>query len=332
MDDELKRELLQRLTAIEGRLDDLEIDHSNLKAAYARSRAHGRRLWLRPPMWTYEQHPPRPLTVGSPSLPKTLPQKIPTIAIVTPSFNHSRFLRATIDSVIGQNYPSLFYHVQDGGSDDGSVETLKSYGDQISWRSEPDKGQSEAINTGFAGSNGDIMAYLNSDDILLPGALASIANFFAERPDVDIVYGHRIFIDRTGSEIGRAILPVHNDKALHYADYIPQETMFWRRRVWDRIGPLDVSFEYAMDWDFILRAQAAGFKLERLRKFYACFRVHDEQKTTRNYERGREEMQKLRLRSLGHVPTQREIYRAMMPYLLRQFTFHWSYQLGILKR
>ena len=332
MDDELKRELLQRLTAIEARLDNFEINHSNLKAAYARSRAHGRRLWLRPPMWTYEQHPPRPLALGSPSRPTTLPQKIPTIAIVTPSFNHSRFLRATIDSVIGQNYPSLFYHVQDGGSDDGSVETLKSYGDRISWRSEPDKGQSDAINTGFAGSNGDIMAYLNSDDILLPGALASIANFFAERPDVDIVYGHRIFIDRTGSEIGRAILPVHNDKALHYADYIPQETMFWRRRVWDRIGPLDTSFEYAMDWDFILRAQAAGFKLERLRKFYACFRVHDEQKTTKNYERGREEMQKLRLRSLGHVPTQREIYRAIMPYLVRQFTFHWSYQLGILKQ
>ena len=332
MDDEFKRKLLQRLTAIEARLDDLEIDHGNLKAAYARSRAHGRRLWLRPPMWTYEQHPPRPLNHGSPSRPTTLPQKIPTITIVTPSFNHGRFLRATIDSVIGQNYPSLFYRVQDGGSNDDSVEILKSYGDRISWRSGPDEGQSDAINAGFAGSDGDIMAYLNSDDILLPGALASIANFFAERPDVDIVYGHRIFIDRAGSEIGRAILPVHNDRALCYADYVPQETMFWRRRVWDRIGPMDTSFEYAMDWDFILRAQAAGFKLERLRKFYACFRVHDEQKTSKNYERGREEMQKLRLRSLGYVPTQRQIYRAIMPYLLRQFTFHWSYQLGILKQ
>lgn len=332
MDDELKRELLQRLTAIEARLDDLESDHSNLKAAYARSRAHVRRLWLRPPMWTFEQHPPHPLNLGSQFCPATLPQKIPAIAIVTPSLNHGRFLRATIDSVIGQNYPALFYHVQDGGSNDDSVEILKSYGDRISWRSEPDKGQSAAINTGFARSAGEIMAYLNSDDILLPGALASIANFFAQRPDVDLVYGHRIFIDRAGSEIGRAILPVHNDKALHYADYIPQETMFWRRRVWDKVGPLDVSFDYAMDWDFILRAQAAGFKLERLRKFYACFRVHDEQKTSKNYELGREEMQKLRLRSLGRVPTQREIYRAMMPYLLRQFTLHWSYQLGIVKQ
>lgn len=332
MDDEFKREILKRLTAIEARIDELDTGHGHLRAAYSRSRAHLRRLWLRPPMWTFEQHPPRPLSLGSQPCPAILPQQIPAIAIVTPSLNHGRFLRATIDSVIGQNYPDLFYHVQDGGSDDDSVETLKSYGDRISWLSEPDKGQSAAINTGFAGRAGDIMAYLNSDDILLPGALASIANFFAERPDVDIVYGHRIFIDRTGSEIGRAILPVHSVKALYYADYIPQETMFWRRRVWDKIGPLDVNFEYAMDWDFILRAQAAGFKLERLRKFYACFRVHDEQKTTKNYELGREEMQKLRLRNLGHVPSQREIYRAMMPYLLRQFTFHWSYQLGILKQ
>jgi GT2 family glycosyltransferase len=175
------------------------------------------------------------------------------------------------------------------------------------------------------------MAYLNSDDTLLPGALASIANFFQERPDIDIVYGHRIFIDYAGSEIGRDILPAHSIKALHYAGYVPQETMFWRRCVWDAIGPIDVKFDYALDWDFMLRAQAAGFKFMRLRKFHACFRVHDEQKTTKNYELGRKEMQTLRLRHLGHVPTQPEIFRAMLPYLARQFIFHWSYRLGLLK-
>ena len=332
MDDEFKLELLRRLTAIEARLESLDTHQTQLKEAYSRSRAHLRRLWLRPPMWTYEQHPPRKLDLGLPTGPTTLPPRIPTIAIVTPSFNHGQFLRATIDSVIDQNYPNLFYHVQDGGSKDGSVDILKSYGDRIRWRSAPDNGQSDAINLGFAGAGGDIMAYLNSDDTLLPGSLASIANFFAERPDVDIVYGHRIFIDRAGLEIGRAILPAQGVEALHYADYVPQETMFWRRRVWDTIGPLDTSFDYAMDWDFLLRAQAAGFRLERLRKFHACFRVHDDQKTSRNYELGREEMGRLRQRSLGHVPAQREIYRAMMPYLVRQFVFHWSYQFGLVKR
>ena len=332
MNDEFRREFLERLKAIEHRLDALDTSQRQLQEAYARSRAHHRRLWLRPPMWTLEQHPPRPLDLRSLSGPLPLPKQVPGIAIVTPSFNQGRFLRATIDSVISQNYPKLFYHVQDGGSNDDTVEILKSYGDKIGWRSAPDKGQSDAINAGFAGVDCDIMAYLNSDDTLLPGALASIANFFQERPDIDIVYGHRIFIDYAGSEIGRAILPAHSIKALQYAGYVPQETMFWRRRVWDAIGPMDVKFDYALDWDFMLRAQAAGFKFMRLRQFHACFRVHDEQKTTKNYELGRKEMQKLRLRNFGHIPTQPEIFRAMLPYFTRQFIFHWSYRLGLLTR
>jgi glycosyltransferase involved in cell wall biosynthesis len=332
MDDEFKREILERLKSIETQLDALDDSQGQLKEAYARSRAHGRRLWLRPPMWTFEQHSPRPLDLGPPAVPATLPTQAPAIAIVTPSLNQGQFLRATIDSVIGQNYPRLTYHVQDGGSNDDTVEILRSYGDKISWRSVPDKGQSDAINTGFAGIDCDIMAYLNSDDVLLPGALASVASFFHERPDIDIVYGHRIFIDYAGSEIGRAILPAHSSQALRFAGYVPQETMFWRRRVWDRIGPMDTSFNYALDWDFLLRAQDAGFTFLRLRRFHACFRVHDEQKTTKIYELGRKEMQRLRLRNLGRVPSQQEIFRGMMPYMLRQLVFHWGYRLGILKQ
>ena len=94
---------------------------------------------------------------------------------------------------------------------------------------------------------------------------------------------------------------------------------------------MDVKFQYALDWDFMLRAHAAGFKFERLRKFLACFRVHDAQKTTKNYELGRKEMQSLRLRTLGYLPTQHEISAALAPYLLRQFIFHWSYRLGLVR-
>ena len=332
MDDELKRQLLERLDAIEQRLDELAASQSHLKEAYARSRAHLRRLWLRPPMWTFEQHPPRPLNLRAQLAAPALPKQPPRIAIVTPSFNQGRFLAATIDSVLDQNYPRLFYHVQDAASADKTVGILKDYGDRISWRSEADDGQSDAINRGFKDVDCDIMAYLNSDDTLLPGTLAYVASFFEQRPDIDFVYGHRIFIDYSGSEIGRAVLPAHDGEALKFAGYVPQETMFWRRRVWDGVGPLDTEFHYALDWDFMLRAEAAGFKLARLRRFLACFRVHDEQKTTKNYERGREEMQKLRRRSLGHVPSQAEIYRAMMPYLVRQFVFHWGYRLGLVKR
>jgi glycosyltransferase involved in cell wall biosynthesis len=332
MDDEFRKQLQERLEAIELRLDTLAADQSQLKEAYARLRAHGRRIWLRPPMWIYEQHAPRRLDLHMLPAPPPLSKRPPRIAIVTPSLNHGRFLRATIDSVLEQNYPNLLYHIQDGASHDGTIEILKGYGERISWRSEADRGQSDAINTGFRDVDCDIMAYLNSDDVLLPGTLASIAGFFEQRPDIDFVYGHRIFIDYAGLEIGRAVLPAHDSGALKYAGYVPQETMFWRRRVWEKVGPIDTGFHYAMDWDFMLRAEADGFKMERMRRFLACFRVHDEQKTTRNYERGREEMQKLRRRSLGYVPSQPQIYRAMMPYLVRQLAFHWSYRLGMLKR
>ena len=154
------------------------------------------------------------------------------------------------------------------------------------------------------------MAYLNSDDVLLPGTLACIAGFFEQRPDIDFVYGHRIFIDYAGLEIGRAVLPAHNSEALKYAGYVPQETMFWRRRVWDKVGPMDNGFHYAMDWDFMLRAEAAGFKMERMRRFLACFRVHDEQKTTKNYERGRAGNAEAAPEIARTRPKPAEIYRA----------------------
>ena len=111
MDDEFRQKLLERLKAIEQRLDALEADQSQLREAYARSRVHLRRLWLRPPMWTFEQHPPRPLDLSKLPAAPTLPKQPPRIAIVTPSFNHGRFLRATIDSALSQDYPRLFYHV-----------------------------------------------------------------------------------------------------------------------------------------------------------------------------------------------------------------------------
>ena len=217
MNDEFRQQLLERLKAIEQQLDMLEADQSQLREAYARSRAHLRRLWLRPPMWTFEQHPPRPLDLSKLPAAPALPKQSPRIAIVTPSFNHGRFLRATVDSVLDQDYPRLFYHVQDGASADETVDILKSYGERISWRSEADGGQSDAINKGFQDVDCDIMAYLNSDDTLLPGTLAYVANFFDQRPEVDFVYGHRIFIDYAGSEIGRAVFPSHDGEALKYA-------------------------------------------------------------------------------------------------------------------
>lgn len=329
--DELNRQIFEILKNIESRLASLEAANDRLAKAYSKARTARRRPWVRPPIWTFEQHSPRPLKFSTPSDVNILPANAPRIGIVTPTYNYARYLGATIDSVLEQNYPNLVYHVQDAASTDGTVALLKTYGNRLSWRSEPDNGQAHAINLGFAGNDCEIMGYLNSDDVLLPGTLAYVANAFQKRPDLDIVYGHRVFIDRDGLEIGRAVLPAHDPKALRFAGYIPQETMFWRRRVWEKVGPLDESFQFALDWDFLLRAQEAGFKLDRLPRFLACFRVHDSQKTSSEYDIGYAEMQRLRRRHLGFAPSQREIYRALRPYLIKQLLFHLSFRLGLLR-
>jgi glycosyltransferase involved in cell wall biosynthesis len=329
MDEELKQRLDQRLEQLENRVALLERNLDLIAAGQRRSSL--RSLWRRPPMWTFEQYPARLLNLNAFKPVRVAAINAPRIAMVTPSYNHAQYLGATMDSVVSQAYPNLYYHVQDGASIDGTLDLLKSRGDSISWKSEPDQGQSNAINLGFAGVDCEIMAYLNSDDMLLPGTLAYVANYFMSHPDVDIVYGHRIFIDREGLEVGRAVLPHHEDKTLQYADYIPQETMFWRKRVWDKIGSIDESFHYALDWDFILRAQAAGFKFVRLPRFLACFRIHDAQKTAATYAVGVKEMGILRRRVLGFDPTHMQIRRAIAPYLFQQLAYHYAYKLGVLR-
>ena len=269
-----------------------------------------------------QQYPPMELEVPASYYAEIPLPNAPRIAIVTPSLNHAAYLKQAIDSVLAQEYPNLAYFVQDGASEDGSVDILNSYNSQLAWCSQPDTGQANAINRAFEKIDGDIMAYINSDDMLLPGTLSYVARFFQRNPKVDVVYGHRICIDRDGSEIGRWILPQHDLEAVKWADYIPQETMFWRRRVWDAVGPFDESFSYALDWDFILRAEAKGYKFRRLPRFLACFRVHDEQKTLAIKPVGQQECDILRKRSFGTVPTRAEIHHGLRRYMRRHVALH----------
>src|SRR6516225_2327765 len=269
-----------------------------------------------------QQYPPTELEVPASYYAEIPPPNTPRIAIVTPSLNHAAYLKQAIDSILGQEYPNLAYFVQDGGSKDGSADILNSYNGQLAWRSEPDTGQANAINRAFETIDGDIMAYINSDDLLLPGTLSYVARFFQRNPKVDVVYGHRICIDRDGLEIGRWVLPQHDLEAIKWADYIPQETMFWRRRVWDAVGPFDESFEFALDWDFILRAQAEGYTFRRLPRFLGCFRVHDEQKTLALKQVGQQECDILRKRTFGTVPTYVEINDGLRRYMRRHIALH----------
>jgi len=285
-----------------------------------------------PPYWWHRR--PRALRVpawyrDSASLLRHL-----RITIVTPSYNQARFLESTLRSVLEQEYPHLEYIVQDGASTDGSVEILSRYQDNFAYvDSRPDRGQAHALNRGFAHSTGEIMAYLNADDLLLPGALHYVAAFFQQHPEVDVVYGHRVVIDEQGREIGRWVLPPHDAQVIYWVDYIPQETMFWRRRIWERVGGgFDETLQFAIDWDLILRFAQVGAQMARLPRFLGAFRVHTAQKTSAQWKTlGRQEVNELRRRYLRREVTVREVERAIRPYLRRAFWYYVGYRLGMMR-
>ena len=199
---------------------------------------------------------------------------LPLVSIVTPSFNQGRFLRRTIDSVLAQDYPRIEYLVFDGGSRDDSVEILRSYGNRFFWRSGPDGGQSDAINQGFGLAKGDIFAWLNSDDVLLPGAVSSVVNRFRQHPDCDLLYGNAHFIDECDRVLGDYPTAPYDFDRLLESCCICQPAAFWRRSVLDRIGPLDDSLHYAMDYDYWMRLDRTGGKLLQVPEVLACSRVH----------------------------------------------------------
>jgi glycosyltransferase involved in cell wall biosynthesis len=287
------------------------------------------RWYFHPRIGILHHYDPKPLTVPAAYFATRAPALPPTISIVTPSYEQGRFLERTIYSVLSQGYPALEYVVQDGGSSDETIEVIRRYERQlVRWASERDNGQADAINRGFAGSSGEIMAWLNSDDLLLPGALAYVARYFAEHPEVDVVYGHRVMIDERDGQIGAWIMPPHDDFALTVADYIPQETLFWRRSIWEASGGgLDTDFGYALDWDLLLRFRDAGARMVRLPRFLGAFRIHDEQKSTAAIELGTIECERLRERVHGRHVTVDEVLRRLQPYFKRHLLVHYRHRL-----
>ncbi|MGI6656838.1 MAG: glycosyltransferase family 2 protein [Desulfobulbus sp.] len=227
------------------------------------------------------QYAPKPLSVSSIKIKKNNNDDLPSILIVTPSFNQVQFVAETVQSVLEQTYPDLEYIVQDACSTDGTADILHTFlGKGVDIRIEPDKGQTDALNKGFARTTGEIMGYLNSDDLLLPGILHFVGQYFRDNPDVDVIYGNRLIVDAYGREVGRWILPGHDQQLLRYVDYVPQESMFWRRRIWDRIGGcFDARLHFAMDWDLIVRFLDAGAVFRHLPELFGVFRAHGTQKT-----------------------------------------------------
>ncbi|MBN1277358.1 MAG: glycosyltransferase, partial [Deltaproteobacteria bacterium] len=180
---------------------------------------------------------------------------MPVVTVVTPSYNQGKFIEQTIKSVLTQDYPDVEYIVIDGGSTDNTLEVLKKYSGRLDWISEPDEGQTNAINKGFKKAKGDILCWLNSDDTYEPGAIRRAVEFFIDNPDVMMVYGEGNEIDENGALIQRFPATREFDLwALVYIwDYILQPTTFFRKSVFDEIGMLNEDYYWCMDWDLWIR-------------------------------------------------------------------------------
>ena len=304
------------------------------KAKFRRGLRAVRRRLFRPQLGELVQHRPKELRVPRRYRRQASLEEPPTISIVTPSLNQARFVGRTVESVLGQRYPRLEYVVQDGGSTDETHEVLGRYRSRLHrLRVQPDNGQADAINLGFEHSTGEIMAYLNADDMILPGALPYVARYFQRHPEVDAVYGHRVIVDEEGKEVGRWVLPRHRDSVLSWVDYVPQETLFWRRALWERAGGrVDDASRFALDWELILRFRDAGGRIVRLPRFLGAFRVHEEQKTSAQMATsGNREMARIREREHGREVSQEEIRRNVRGYLLRHLMLHKLYRARLLR-
>lgn len=301
-------------------------------------------LWLGGGDWTelmffqmpaHMAYPARPIRIEKFPAPAARPA-CPRFSIVTPSYNQARFLGETLRSVLDQPGVALDYVVQDGGSADDSANLIRQHASQLhAWTSERDAGQADAIVRGFARTRGapeDLMAWINSDDFYLPGTLAFVADYFASHPEVDVIYGHRIVVNDASQEIARWFLPTHDPEVLRLNDFVPQETMFWRRRIWDKVSGLDTSFKFAMDWDLLLRFQAAGARIVRVPYFLACFRVHAAQKTTAAmHDVGQHEITLLRERTHGRAfpPPELERNPRLLGYLRRSAFIEFLWKRGV---
>jgi glycosyltransferase involved in cell wall biosynthesis len=235
----------------------------------------------------------------------------PTISIITPSFNQAAFLDQTIRSVLEQDYPNLEYIVIDGGSTDDSVDVIRRYENHLAyWESEPDRGQPHALNKGLDKANGDIVAYLNSDDLYLPGALLAAGDHFRRNPDTQWIAGGVLMFGEaetfTDPQWWQLPWGPRDAAACIFKNYeAPQPGMFWRRSLFERLGGFDESMRYCFDHEFYARVMLAGHRCDPIERPLAAYRFHGSSKTVAEGKHFRAEFAMVRDRYVDRVPARR---------------------------
>lgn len=226
---------------------------------------------------------------------------LPLVTVITPSYNQGRFIRATIESVLKQDYPRIEYLVFDGGSTDETVSILREYSDRLRWVSERDRGQAHAINKGWRQARGSILAYLNSDDVYLPGAVAHAVAALEAHPEAAAVYGEGYHVDEEGRVLERYPTEPFNPDRLQETCFICQPTVFLRRDAVERAGYLDESLRYCMDYDLWIRLARAGNILSHTPHYLASTRLHADAKTLGQRGQAHAEILRVTYRHFGRV-------------------------------
>jgi glycosyltransferase involved in cell wall biosynthesis len=204
----------------------------------------------------------------------------PLVTIVTPSYNQGNFIRKTIESVLAQDYPNIEYIVMDGGSTDHTPAIAAEYAGRLTWVSEKDRGQAHAINKGFQRARGTVVSWLNSDDILLPGAVGRGVGALQRAPHAAAVYGEGYLMDTAGRFTGRfpATEPFNLWKLVYLSDYILQQSVFFRRAAVEAVGWLDEALQYTLDWDLLIRL-GKRYGLEYVPEYLGALREYPEAKS-----------------------------------------------------
>jgi glycosyltransferase involved in cell wall biosynthesis len=221
----------------------------------------------------------------------------PKISIIVPSFNQEKYLERTLCSILDQNYQKLELIVIDGGSKDGSSGIIRKHEHQMKfWCSEPDGGQTQGIIKGFTHATGEILCFLNSDDLFEPGALNEVGEYFSRHPDVDAVYGDTVWIDGEGKILRRhKEIPFNRFIWLNTYNYIPGMSMFWRRTLYDRAGGFDPAFQLAFDADLWIRFSDVGGRIKHVQRQWSQMRFYPGQKNRRL--RGQSDWEDMLIRS-----------------------------------